>query len=60
MPMTAEGFASFTGRAPEHDDLERVNCTKFGNPGHHMCGWCYDHERPRFECGCALVRRETL
>jgi hypothetical protein len=48
-PITAEFFRWETGRWPEHDDLERVNCDKGGQVGHFHCGWC-KHGRPMYEC----------
>jgi hypothetical protein len=45
-------FEDRTGRKPEHDDLERVNCNQAGETGHWSCGWCDEHYAPRFECGC--------
>lgn len=56
--MDAKEFEERTGRPPENDDLERVNCAKAGEPGHHFCGWCGDHNRPMYECGCSLKRTE--
>ena len=50
--MTAAAFAAKTGRPPELDDLERVNCAKAGQIMHWQCGWCAEHDSPRFECGC--------
>lgn len=50
--MTATEFAAKTGRDPEQDDLERVNCAKAGQILHWQCGWCPEHDNPRFECGC--------
>jgi hypothetical protein len=51
--ITAEMFRECTGRSPEHDDLDRVNCEQAGMLGHLHCGWC-KHERPMYECSpCA-------
>lgn len=50
--VTAELFESKVGRVPVHDDLERTNCASVGAVGHFHCGWCADHDRPRFVCGC--------
>jgi len=50
--MNAGEFLWLTGFAPENDDLERVNCEKAGEMGHHNCGLCPDHVKPRFVCGC--------
>lgn len=48
-------FYQATGREPQQDDMERSNCDRPGFPGHAFCGWCQEHNKPRFECGCALV-----
>lgn len=50
--ITAEIFKEKVGRDPEHDDLDRCNCNKAGEAGHLQCGWCEDHDKPRFDCGC--------
>lgn len=52
MQMTVQEFEKRTGRPPEHDDLERVNCDAAGSDGHRMCGWCVKHDAPFFECLC--------
>lgn len=52
--MDATEFEVKTGRPPELDDLERVNCSKAGNFGHFCCGWCDDHDEPMFQCGCQV------
>ena len=54
--MNAQEFEAKTGRAPEQDDLDRVNCTKAGRLMHRHCGWCDDCEKPRFECFCKIGR----
>lgn len=57
--IDADEFKKKTGRPPERDDLDRVNCPLTGSIGHWSCGWCGQHDKPRFECGC-LVRAEEL
>jgi len=52
MKITAEMFIKATGYAPQHDDLDRCNCTRAGDIGHWSCGWCEEHNKPRFVCGC--------
>jgi len=52
--ITEDIFFTATGRAPENDDLERVNCQKAGEPGHFSCGWCPVCGGPNFECPCAI------
>jgi hypothetical protein len=49
---TAEEFETMTERAPEHDDLDRLNCPDAGLVGHLLCGDCVVHQLPRFMCGC--------
>lgn len=50
--ITAKKFKEATGRAPENDDLERCNCKGAGQISHLGCGWCDEHNSPRFDCGC--------
>lgn len=57
--MNLSEFITKVGRMPQHDDLERVNCEQAGNPGHFMCGFCWIHNLPRFECGCMNVRQKN-
>lgn len=56
--MDADEFKRLTGRMPEHDDLERVNCDKVGAVGHWQCGWCDEHCSPNFSCGCIPIKDE--
>jgi hypothetical protein len=57
MSLTAEDFRNATGREAEDDDLDRVNCSKVGNDGHWMCGWCYKHNMPFFDdMACLIIR----
>ena len=58
--MNAEEFEEKVGRAPIHDDLERVNCPDAGELGHWYCGWCPEHDKPRFECGCLNTTKESV
>lgn len=46
--ITRETFIKATGRAPIQDDLERSNCPKAGELGHHFCGWNQEKNLPRF------------
>lgn len=50
-PISAEYFERRTGRPPENDDLERVNCPKAGTLGHFGCGWNEAADLPRFMTG---------
>jgi hypothetical protein len=59
MTITAEQFKAATGREPEHDDLERVNCSKSGEIGHYFCGWDSEANRPQYEVGIRVKTRET-
>jgi hypothetical protein len=45
-------FYQATGRFPQQGDIENCNCKHAGEPGHYHCGWCLDHHKPAFECGC--------
>lgn len=47
-PITAEYFEAATGSAPTQDDLERCNCDKVGQGGHHFCGWNDESNLPVF------------
>ena len=55
--MTADEFAAKWGRAPQQDDLERVNCGDGGAIGHFFCGVCPGCDRPRFSCVCRIVEQ---
>jgi hypothetical protein len=52
--ITEKEFTEIVGTPPEQDDLDRVNCKLVGNIGHHDCGWCEKHDKPRFMCGCPI------
>jgi hypothetical protein len=49
--ITAEHFKAATNREPEHDDLDRSNCTEAGRAGHLCCGWDHERDLPQFEVG---------
>lgn len=49
--ITRERFMKATRREPEHDDLERCNCSKAGEIGHFCCGWNEAQELPQFDVG---------
>jgi hypothetical protein len=51
MKITAKYFEERVGRPPKDDDLERCNCRKAGQLGHHFCGWDMLAELPRFMAG---------
>lgn len=53
--MSRETFIAMTGREPQQDDLNRVNCEQEGEIGHGSCGWCHIHNAPRFQCVCLSV-----
>lgn len=42
---------------PVRDDLDRVNCPEAGAVGHHQCGVCTKHNKPRFMCGCLNMEK---
>ena len=54
--MTEQEFEAKTGRKPQMDDVDRVNCESAGLLGHWHCGWCEQCDKPRFDC---LVWRHT-
>ena len=58
MEMTATEFQAKTGRPPEHDDLDRVNCPQAGRILHQQCGWCPEHDGPRPACGCLAPEQD--
>lgn len=49
MAITREKFIEATGREPEQDDLERVNCKQAGEIGHLCCGWDEISDKPELE-----------
>jgi hypothetical protein len=48
--ITEAKFTEALGRPPGYDDMERANCADVGKPGHHFCGWCHVHDKPRWLC----------
>ena len=50
--ITEQIFIEKAGHQPTNDDVERCNCKDIGKPGHSACGWCPEHDLPRFMCGC--------
>lgn len=48
-PMTVHEFEQHTGRKPQQDDMERVNCQTVGQPSHQCCGWNHRSKRPFYE-----------
>jgi len=57
MKINRRIFYQATGKFPELDDLERCNCKKVGEPGHHQCGWCEICKGPRFLCNHLLFNK---
>jgi len=55
---TKEYFLERTGRLPENDDLDRVNCKDAGKLGHNDCGVCM-HNYPMFMCPVCFGKTET-
>ena len=49
--ITQAYFFEATGRYPEDDDLDRVNCSKAGEDGHMCCGWNWEKNLPVFQVG---------
>lgn len=52
---TSAEFFDMVGRFPENDEIDRLNCVEWGFPGHYLCGFCDEHQVPRFVCGCEVV-----
>ncbi len=50
--LDAEAYRRRFGEAPVQDDLDRATCEHAGEVGHHLCGVCSAHNKPRFICGC--------
>lgn len=55
--ITKKRFIAATGREPVLDDLERANCPMAGEMGHWSCGWCEEHDKPKFMCNHQLQRQ---
>lgn len=51
-PLTPEEYRDSVGVYPKQDELERVNCSEAGKPGHLRCGWCMQCHAPRMTCPC--------
>jgi len=49
--ITADMFKTATGKEPEYDDLERVNCPDAGKFMHMSCGWNHKANLPVFMAG---------
>jgi len=56
--ITADQFRQATGRDPEQDDLERVNCPNAGEVGHWGCGWDKRLNLPVFEVGFSRAQEK--
>lgn len=56
-PLNEEEFTEFFGEKPIEDQLHRLNCKEAGETGHYVCGWCFEHSTPRFDCGCVAPAR---
>jgi hypothetical protein len=56
--ISVEKFIEAVGHPPEEDDLERCNCPKAGQVMHWQCGWCPEHDKPRFLCGCLNMGKD--
>ena len=48
MTITPQMFEEATGRPPENDDIERVNCPDAGSDGHLGCGWHVERNAPMY------------
>ena len=60
MAIEKDEFESRFGRAPERDDLHRVNCPLAGQLGHWLCGVCVVCGMPRFDCGHMAPSKDGL
>jgi hypothetical protein len=60
MRITKKKFVEATGSEPHQDDLERCNCKHEGEVFHRSCGWCKEHDKPRFMCGCRAIKHTNL
>jgi len=58
--ITKKKFIEATGSEPHQDDLERCNCKLAGEVFHYSCGWCEEHNKPRFMCGCQANNHTPL
>ena len=56
---TEAEFTAAVGTEPLDDDMARVNCSSPGRIGHFRCGWCDEHELPRFVCSCLLFKHHS-
>lgn len=54
----SEHKCSYCGSDAGCDCAERIACKKAGSIGHFQCGVCFDHNKPRFLCGCLLTQQE--
>ena len=50
--VNGDQFHFMTGRWPDNDDLDRVNCSYAGEIGHHYCGVCMECLQPKHMCLC--------
>lgn len=58
--MTRATFKQITGQHPKEDDLDRANCLRAGEVGHHSCGVCSNCSMPRFiGCDCAVMQEHA-
>lgn len=58
--ITVKEFRRKVGYKPTNDDMDRCNCPKTGQPGHMACGWCAEHDKPRYVCGCIYITNKFL
>jgi hypothetical protein len=38
----------------------RSKCQRVGEEGHTNCGWCEEHKKPRFFCGCRVSHKPPM
>ena len=56
--MGEHEFLIRTVHMPRNGDLDRINCDNTGEPGHWNCGWCKEHNLPRYNCMCRAPEPE--
>lgn len=56
---TRAEFGDIVGRWPEHDDLDRLNCSDAGRAGHLFCGVCGVHGTLRWASGSGRTSSRT-
>ena len=51
----------YCGALPGYCDcIERIICVQAGEVMHSNCGWCAEHQLPKFQCACFFNRKVTF